>query len=125
LIEGSSGYQVNSRVFIGDLRGPLSIEPDQQIAPYDKTLRGAPAADKKAWTDRVWTDLKQRITPLDLIIITAGEDYCHYLFPLLWERGCYVQRPLQGLGMGLQPGRLRQLTAASKAERTGEERQHE
>lgn len=83
------------------------LEPDQQIAPYQMTLKGAAAADKKAWTDRVLTDLERWITPSDLIVITAGEDYCHYLIPVLRKRGHQVQRPLKGLAMGFQPGRLR------------------
>ena len=91
------------------------LEPDRQIAPYEKTLKGAPAADKKAWTYRVWADLQRRTTSSDLIVITAGEDYCHYLIPLMEERGHQVQRPLQGWGMGFQPGRLRQLIAECKA----------
>jgi hypothetical protein len=91
------------------------LEPDEQIAPYEKTLKAAPAAEKKVWTDRVWAELERRTTSSDLIVITAGEDYCHYLLPLLHKRGYQVQRPLKGLAMGFQPGRLRELTAMHKA----------
>jgi hypothetical protein len=91
------------------------LEPGQQIAPYEKTLIGAPAAEKKAWTGRVWADLERRIMPSDLIVITAGEDYCHYLIPLLRQQGHQVQRPLKGLAMCFQPRRLRQLTVDCKA----------
>jgi len=90
------------------------LDPETRIAPYEKTLKGAPVAEKRAWTDRVWAALQGRTEPSDVIVITAGEDYCRHLMPLLQKRGHEVQRPLKGLALGFQPGRLRELTAAAR-----------
>ncbi len=44
----------------------------------------------------------------------GGENYCRYLIPLIELWGNKVQRPLKGLSMGFQPGRLRALTMEAK-----------
>jgi hypothetical protein len=85
------------------------LEPEQQIAPYEMTLKAAPAPEKKRWASDVFTALQQKIVPSDKIVITAGESYCRYLLPLLRAEGFQVERPLKGLSMGFQPGRLKEM----------------
>jgi hypothetical protein len=91
------------------------LHPDQRIEPYEKTLNGASSEEKKVWAREVSVSLKERITESDRIVITAGESYCRYLVPLLESEGHEVCRPLRGLRMGFQPGRLRSLTKQVRA----------
>ncbi len=85
------------------------LRPDQQIRPYEKTLNGASVAEKKDWAKKVFARLDKKLKRSDRIIITAGENYCRYLVPLLEARGHKVDRPLRGITMGFQPARLREL----------------
>lgn len=85
------------------------LDPEQGIEPYEQTLKGASAAHKKRWSAEVFGALKKIIRPDDLIVITAGEDYCRYLLPLLRGLENEVRRPLEGVTMGHIPGRLRSL----------------
>ena len=62
---------------------------------------------------QIFKNLSSRTKVDDLIVITAGEDYCRYLVPLLLQRGNRVERPVQGLRMGFIPGRLYALVSAS------------
>jgi hypothetical protein len=94
------------------------VAPDTEIAPYEKTLNGAGVAERRAWSERVAAALKDRIAPSTKVIITAGENYCRFLVPVIESWGIAVERPLKGLSMGFQPGRLWQLTANAKENRT-------
>jgi uncharacterized protein DUF6884 len=104
---------VSDRWFILSAKYGL-LDPDEEIAPYEKTLNGAPVIEKRAWAARVSTELEQKIVSSDRIFITAGENYCRYLIPLLEARGHEVRRPLQGVSMGFQPRHLRELAKRAK-----------
>jgi uncharacterized protein DUF6884 len=90
------------------------VEPEQIIAPYEKTLTRASVDEKRAWSRRVVETFFERSESKDRVIITAGESYCRFLEPELLNRGHVVWRPLKGLSMGFQPGRLRSLTSAEQ-----------
>jgi hypothetical protein len=90
------------------------VSPDQDIEPYEKTMNGASAAEKKAWSEKVLIDLEGKLGPSDRLVITAGENYCRYLIPLLEAKGHEVEQPLKGLSMGYRPGRLRKLAAQAR-----------
>ena len=62
------------------------VRPDQRIEPYEKTLNGASVEEKKVWARRVSIDLQNKIAASEPIVITAGENYCRYLIPLLEKR---------------------------------------
>jgi hypothetical protein len=89
------------------------LHPEAEIGPYEQTLKGAPIAEKREWSNQVFSDLVHRTAKDDLIVITAGEDYCRFLVPLIERRGNKIERPVKGLSMGFIPGRLRALTAQS------------
>lgn len=91
------------------------LKPDSVVDTYEETLKGAPVARKRAWSHDVFSKLKNVTSPNDVITITAGEDYCKYLVPLLADRGHKVVRPVKGLTMGFIPGKLYQLAAAPAA----------
>lgn len=57
------------------------LEPDIEIEPYDVTLIGKRAADKKAWAEKVIEQLKKKGYDLekDSFIFYAGQAYTKYL----------------------------------------------
>ena len=89
------------------------LHPETEIEPYEQTLKNAPTSQRRVWSDRVYAELEACTEPDDLIVVTAGEDYCRFLIPLIAQRGNMVQRPVKGLSMGFIPGRLRALIAQS------------
>jgi hypothetical protein len=90
------------------------LEPNRVVETYEETLKGSSAERKRAWSRNVFAALEKQTTPEDIITITAGEDYCKYLVPLLEKRGNDVRRPVKGLSMGFIPGRLHDLVAKSE-----------
>lgn len=72
------------------------------IEPYDKTLRGATARQKRMWAEKVVNQMQEH----DLIdtdarfVIHAGKDYYAELLPLLEQRGATTSVPTAGLGIG-------------------------
>lgn len=91
------------------------LHPDEQVEWYECTLNGQPIAKKKDWAKSVSISLHHRLKGARRIVITAGESYCHYLIPLLREHGHQLYRPLQGVSMFFQPGRLRELTREAQS----------
>ena len=81
------------------------ISPQETIAPYDKTLKGAPTGDKRAWAERVLTSIDRMVAvvPGDIVEVHAGSDYRDFgLVQGLRARGALVEIPTQGLPVGLQ-----------------------
>lgn len=92
------------------------LDPECEIDSYEETLKDASSKQKRDWSERVYSDLQRHTQPDDKITITAGEDYCRYLVPLLVKRGHEVRRPVKGLRMGFIPGRLRELIAGTSSQ---------
>jgi hypothetical protein len=81
------------------------VHPRDVIAPYDKTLRDASRADRRAWAEQVLRVIDQRIefSAGDTVEIHAGSDYRDYgLVGGLFERGVSVENPTQGMRVGEQ-----------------------
>ncbi len=75
------------------------LELEQEIAPYEKTLKGMPAGDVARWAEHVLTQLRARTNlTTDRFIILAGLPYRSLLMPHL----AHVAVPLEGLGFGEQ-----------------------
>lgn len=87
------------------------LDPEMVIERYEQTLKGAGVAIQRNWSQRVFDQLVNCTEPTDEIIVTAGEDYCRYLVPLLERRGNLVLKPLKGLRQGERPPRLNQLAS--------------
>lgn len=85
------------------------LAPETEIEPYEETLKGASVKRKRDWSHAIFAELERVTARNDVITITAGEDYCRYLVPLLTQRGNEVRRPVKGLAMGYIPGRLYEL----------------
>jgi hypothetical protein len=75
------------------------LELEQEIAPYEKTLKGMPSADVARWAEGVLSQLRQRTNlTTDRFIILAGLPYRSRLIPHLTN----FEVPLKGLGFGEQ-----------------------
>jgi len=81
---------------------------EEEIDPYEQTLNNMPARDIKAWAQRVLGQLRA-VTSIDdtEFIFLAGNNYRKHLLPHL----NHYQLPLEGLRIGEQLQRLKQLTA--------------
>ena len=78
------------------------IVPSEQIEPYEETLNNMKMAARKEWAKRVWGALEPRLRRGDKVTFLAGERYREYLLPLVEKRGCVVEVPMRGLGIGQQ-----------------------
>jgi len=86
--------------------GLLSL--NEEIAPYNQTLNEMTATEVKAWAAGVLRKLR-RVSEIEdtKYIFLAGDRYRKYLLPELKD---YVI-PLQGLGIGKQLSKLKELTS--------------
>lgn len=85
--------------------GLLSL--NQEIEPYEKTLNNMRATEIKDWASKVLRQLKA-IVSLDEteFLFLAGDKYRKYLLPHIKN----VRIPLEGLRIGEQLKRLKELT---------------
>lgn len=84
------------------------VEPDEVIAPYDKTVNGMSAAQRRAWARQLWSELKEWLKPGDQVVILAGKSYRENLIEPIREAGCRVKVPMKGLKFGEQKRWLKQ-----------------
>ena len=78
--------------------------PDDEIEPYDLTLKTMSRQKRQKWSEKVFHQMKER---LDLEKIKeayfhTGREYREYLIPRLKEVGVMCIVPLQGLAFGQQ-----------------------
>ena len=82
------------------------LAPDSRIAPYDLALSDLPAAERRAWSERVLENLAAWVPVLNgnVIQIHAGKAYVEYgLEDGLRDAGAIVHRPLAHIvGIGRQ-----------------------
>jgi hypothetical protein len=81
------------------------VHPDEVIASYDKTLKDAGRAARREWSTRVLRAIDERVRPAagDVFEIHAGAEYRDFgLVDGLRSRGCVVENPTEGLGIGQQ-----------------------
>ena len=78
------------------------VDPDEVIAPYEKTLNKMPISERKAWAADVLESLKDFVAPGDEIIFLAGVRYRQDLIRQLESWGCTVSIPMEGLTFGQQ-----------------------
>jgi hypothetical protein len=85
------------------------IEPNEVLAPYERTLNSMGKAQRQEWASRVTAELASRLPAGAEIIILGGERYRESLIPFLRDRGHRVAIPLEGLPLGRQLQRLKEL----------------
>jgi len=82
------------------------VGPDEEIEPYDQTLKDMGASEQRAWAERVLAQLGEKTSLLsDHFIVLAGDAYRRLLTPALdhWEA------PLERLTIGRQLQKLDRL----------------
>ena len=77
--------------------------PDEEISPYELTLKTMGVRVKREWSHRVIRQIEEKLdlNQIESIYIHAGKDYRKYLLPLL-KRRTSVHVPLEGLSFGQQ-----------------------
>lgn len=85
---------------LSDLHG--LVRPDEMLEPYDVTLTKAPAAERRAWAQRVQNQMEQMLPDADTVVILAGKNYRQFLEPWLRRRFASVRVPMDGLRIGEQ-----------------------
>jgi cytoplasmic iron level regulating protein YaaA (DUF328/UPF0246 family) len=85
------------------------LKPDQVIEPYEQTLNKMSKSERLAWADRVQQQLVELLPAEAEVIFLAGTRYRENIEPFLRERGHSVSVPLEGLTIGKQLQRLKQL----------------
>jgi hypothetical protein len=87
------------------------LRPDQVVAPYEKTLNTMPKRNRIDWAAGVQRQLLESIPSGAEIVMLAGERYRHDLVPFLRHHKFRVEIPLEGLPLGMQLQRLKQLAS--------------
>lgn len=81
------------------------------IDPYDLSLVGMAAGERKIWAAKVLSSLATVENLTDTTIeILAGTKYREFLVPALVDRGATVNIPMEGLGIGQQLAYLKHNT---------------
>lgn len=84
------------------------LDPDKEIAPYDKHAKDI---DKpESWAESIADKLQKRVPPGAVVEILGGKDYADPLTPELERRGYDVHEPLRGLGIGKRQSELKTRT---------------
>lgn len=81
------------------------VDPDQELEPYDVTLKDATAAQRRAWSQAVLKDLVSRagVRAGDVVEIHAGVEYRGFgLVDGLERMGVVVEVPAAGMRQGQQ-----------------------
>lgn len=114
LFKGASAYAevIGDRWFILSAKYGL-LDPDQVIAPYEKTLNKMPVAERRAWAKEVFADLEPTVKPGDDVVFLAGARYRENLIDPLEQIGCSVSVPMEGLPFGKQLTWLKKQTNSS------------
>jgi hypothetical protein len=91
------------------------LDPDEVIAPYERTLNAMGKADRVRWAEGV--QRRTEVLPAGAeIIVLAGARYREGLIPFLRARGLTVQIPMEGLSFGRQLSFLQQQSGRPEPE---------
>ncbi|HLN26881.1 MAG TPA: hypothetical protein VK395_04000 [Gemmataceae bacterium] len=86
------------------------LRPDQVVEPYERTLNTMPKRDRLAWAEKVEQQLLGILPAGAEVILLAGQRYREDIEPFLRKSGYSVSVPLQGLQIGKQLQRLKQVS---------------
>ncbi len=78
------------------------VAPETIIAPYEKTLNKMGVAQRREWADRVYGELRPRLSGHKRVVFFAGRRYREFLAPKLIAEGYRVEVPMEGLTIGRQ-----------------------
>jgi cytoplasmic iron level regulating protein YaaA (DUF328/UPF0246 family) len=86
------------------------LRPEQVVKPYERTLNAMAKRDRLAWAEKVQQQLLELLPADAEVILLAGQRYREDIEPFLRNRGYSVSVPLQGLQIGKQLQRLKQVS---------------
>lgn len=86
------------------------LRPEQTVAPYERTLNSMAKRDRVAWAGRVKKQLLDVLPARATVILLAGARYREGIETFLREKGFSVLVPFEGLTIGKQLQRLKQLS---------------
>lgn len=81
------------------------VAPNQVLAPYERALKSATVAERRAWSDRVLRQIDAEVGAVAgcVVEIHAGAEYREFgLDGGLRARGATIELPTQGLAFGAQ-----------------------
>lgn len=78
------------------------IEPGKIISPYNRTLAKISVHERRAWGERVTSQMEAQLPALGEVILLAGYFYRQHLMPWLEARYPSVSVPMEGLTIGRQ-----------------------
>ena len=87
------------------------LEPEQVIAPYDKTLKKMRVAERRVWAEGCLEAIGPHLVGVKSVVFLAGKTYREFLEPALRDRGIEVHVPMAGLRQGEQLAWLKDHTS--------------
>jgi hypothetical protein len=92
LFRASAAYveRVADRWFILSAQHGL-LHPDQQVAPYERTLNRMPVAERAAWAVEVLNTLRPMLGSKTSLVVLAGTAYRERLLAPLRDAGCSIR----------------------------------
>ena len=78
------------------------IHPDEEVRPYERTLKTMRVTERRAWAERVLAGIESCVEGVDTVVFFAGQRYREFLEPALRGRGLAVSVPMIGLSQGRQ-----------------------
>lgn len=78
------------------------LAPEMSIAPYNRTLNRMPAAERRAWAEKVKAQMPETLPEADEVVLLAGLRYREHLMAALTARFRKVRIPMLGLSIGRQ-----------------------
>ena len=78
------------------------VDPEDEIAPYEKTLNAMGVRERREWAERVKGQMAQRLPRVDRIVVLAGQRYRENLMDFLHTHAHRVEVPMEGLKIGQQ-----------------------
>ena len=78
------------------------LDPEESVAPYEKTLNTMSAEERRSWASETWQALEPHLAGVRSVVLFAGQKYREHLEPRLRDLGIEVQVPMEGLAIGEQ-----------------------
>lgn len=78
------------------------LDPEEEVAPYEKTLNTMGAEERRFWASEVWKALEPHLAGVRSVVFFAGKKYREHLEPRLRDRGIEVRVPMERLRNGEQ-----------------------
>lgn len=78
------------------------LDPEEEVAPYEKTLDTMSAAERRSWASGVWKALEPHLSGVRSVVFLAGKKYREHFERRLRDRGIEIQVPMEGLVRGDQ-----------------------